>query len=84
MNDNKEQTGPMTTFAFTLSFKVGGVVDSPYSQEETLSKLSAELTDFYGPDGYEILDFHVATEDEIMAYRAFMSMSNDENDVTIN
>lgn len=81
MNDN--QDGPMVTYAFTLAFKVGGVVDSRLTTEATREKLSAELSDFYGPDGYEILDFHEATPDEVMAYKNFM-MSEEDEDVTIN
>jgi len=77
----QENTGPVQTYAFTLSFKVGGVVDSSLGLDETLSKLHAELTEFYGEGAYEVIDFHAATEEEILAYTTFMSQ---DEDVTIN
>lgn len=81
MNDNTEQTGSVNTYSFTLSFKVGGVVDSSLDLDGALGKLKDELTDFYGEDGFEVQDFHVATTEEIEAYKAFLVP---DDDVTIN
>jgi hypothetical protein len=67
MNDNYP-TAAVETYSFVLSVKVGGVVDSTLSVDETKAKLSAELSDFYGEDGYELIEFHPASDEEKAQY----------------
>lgn len=77
MNDNKTNK-TINTYSFTISFKVGGIVDSILDLEGAKAKLSAELTDFYGEEGFEIIDFHVSTPEEIAEYAAFLADNTDE------
>lgn len=85
MQDNKELAIP---FSFTLQFKVGGIVDSTLAKDETLEKLHAELSAFYGDDGYEIVDFREATADEVETYKKYIDGTDledfDTEDAPIN
>lgn len=85
MNDNTEPT-EIVSYSFTLSFKVGGLVDSNLDKDITLAKLTEELTDFYGPEGFDIVDFRVATEDEQELYRKYLAdeLTSEASESTIN
>lgn len=78
MNDNTSTTDKVT-YAFTLSFKVGGVIDFSADPEAARNELIKELDAFYGSDGYDILDFHAATEVETEAYNMFIASLDDTN-----
>lgn len=85
MNDNTKPT-EIVSYSFTLSFKVGGLVDSNLDKDITLAKLTEELTDFYGPEGFDIVDFRVATEDEQELYRKYLAdeLTSEASESTIN
>lgn len=77
-NENKA----ITPYSFTLTFRVGGLVDSSLSPEETREKLHEELSLFYGDDGYELIDFREATPEEVLTYRKYLEENLE--DETIN
>lgn len=70
------------TYAFVFRFKVGGLIDSPLSHEDSLTKLKEELTQFYGTEGVEILEFRKATDEEVSAYHEYIEA--EETPATIN
>jgi hypothetical protein len=88
MNDNTDdvttETTAVTSYSFTMTFTVGGIVDSTYTMEETLANLKRELSEFYGPDGFELTEFRVANEDELAVYRKFLGTEAAENPESIN
>lgn len=72
-----EQELKETSYYFTFSFKVGGIVDSEKPQDEVLESLKNDLTMVYGPEGFEITEFRPATEEEIEAVREFNAYDNE-------
>ena len=71
----------MQTFAFTLSFKVGGIIDSDTTYDETKEVLLTRLSEVYGP-GVVLEDFHAASETEINDYLS--ALQSDSEEETIN
>lgn len=78
MNDNANTE--VTMYIFELVTSIKGLAPSVLSREETLEKLHAEMTDFYGEGGYEIKDFREATDDEIAVFKSIAEDYLDEDE----
>ena len=73
----------MQTFSFTMNLKVGGIVDSDTTFEETKEKLQERLQELYGLS-LTIEDFHVASEEEILEYMSAIAEDATAGNETIN
>lgn len=57
-------------FAFSATTTTEGVIGSKLSAEETLEKIKIELTETFGEDNYEVVEFRPATDEEEESFRS--------------
>ena len=62
-----ESIPEMKLYVFAFMSRTDGVIGSILPAEETLSKIEAEMKETFGEDGFSIVEFRPATEDEVSA-----------------
>lgn len=68
----------MKLYVFSFMSKTEGVIGSLLPEDETLTRITTEMEETFGSDGFSILEFRLATDDEVLEIQNQVMVGDDE------